>query len=451
MSELRQVEVEAAPLERFRPLLGERFAEAERAAALAREAFGGRRIWHVNSTAQGGGVAEMLRALLPYARGAGVDTRWLALPATDGFFTVTKRIHNRLHGDEGDGGPLDERARDTYEAALSSSAAELAGRIDPGDVIYLHDPQTAGLVPAMREAGAAVVWRCHIGVDRPNDLAREAWDFLRGYVEAADAYVFSRREYLWEGLDEERAWFMHPVIDPFSAKNEDLDEGRIKEVLAQVEREATLVQTGPVPADATVVSQVSRWDRLKDPQGLLAIFERHLEAPSVHLVLVGPETAGVSDDPEGAAVYEEVAEHWRGMSEACRARCHLVSLPMDDLRANATMVNALQRRAQVIVQKSLAEGFGLTVAEAMWKARPVVASRVGGIQEQVVDGETGILVDDPHDLPAFARAIESMLGDSDRCTRMGKAGHERVRDNFLAVDRLREYVGLVASLLDRRA
>jgi trehalose synthase len=445
--ELTEVKIETAPLERFRPLLGERFAEIEGAAAHARETFAGRRIWHVNSTAQGGGVAEMLRALLPYARDAGVDTRWLVLPEADGFFAVTKRLHNRLHGANGDEGALDDEARAAYERALSWCADRLRETVDTRDVIYLHDPQTAGLVPAMKEASAAVIWRCHIGVDRPNDVAREAWDFLRPYVAAADAYVFSRREYLWETLDEDRAWFMPPVIDPFSPKNEEMGAERVAAVLGTVAEKATIVEEGPVPGGGPVVTQVSRWDRLKDPRGLLEVFEHHLQHPTAHLVLVGPDSAGVSDDPEGAAVYAEVAEHWQGMSAACRARSHLVSLPMDDLEENARMVNALQRRAEVIVQKSLAEGFGLTVAEAMWKARPVVASRVGGIQDQVGDGRSGVLVDDPHDLPGFARGIETILGDRDRCQTMGRAGHARVRDNYLAVNRLREYVGLVESLI----
>jgi trehalose synthase len=447
MTALGRVEIEATPLDRFRPLLGGRFEQVERAAATARSTFAGKRIWHVNSTAQGGGVAEMLRALLPYVRGAGVDTRWLVLPETEGFFAVTKRIHNRLHGHEGDGGRLDSRARASYEGALAGCARELDRLVAAGDVVYLHDPQTAGLVPAMQEAGAAVVWRCHVGVDHPDESAREAWDFLRPYVEAADAYVFSRRQYLWEGLDERKAWFMPPVIDPFSPKNEDLAEEQVRALLAAVEAKATVLAENPLPADATVVAQVSRWDRLKDPRGLLEVFERHLDDPSVHLILVGPDSAGVSDDPEGAAVYAEVAGHWRGMGEECRRRSRLISLPMTDLRENARMVNALQRRADVIVQKSLAEGFGLTVAEAMWKARPVVASRVGGIQDQVLDGETGLLVDDPRDLPAFARAIESVLADPDRCAEMGRAGRERIRGNYLAVDRLREYVALVESLL----
>jgi len=444
---LKQVEFEAAPLERFRPLVGDRFAEIEEAAASARETFAGKRIWHVNSTSQGGGVAEMLRALLPYARGAGVDVRWVVLGESDGFFDLTKRLHNRLHGDAGEGRKLDRAARELYASASERSAGELRRLVEPGDVIYLHDPQPAGLVPAMKEAGLAVVWRCHIGVDQPNDAAREAWDFLRPYVEPADAYVFSRRAYLWEGLDEDRTWIMPPVIDPFSPKNEDLEAGRIEAILAEVEEGATILQEEPVPAGARVVTQVSRWDRLKDPEGLLEILARHLDDPSLHLCLVGPATEGVQDDPEGAQVYQRVAGRWRALDDERRRRAHLISLPMDDLTRNALMVNALQRRSDLIVQKSLAEGFGLTVAEAMWKAKPVVASGVGGIQDQVVDGQTGILIADPHDLRAFAEAIEELAADPARAAEMGAAGRAHVRDSYLAIDRLREYVELVGALI----
>jgi trehalose synthase len=446
---LRQVEIEAAPLVRVRPLVGDRFAAIEQAAAKAREAFSGRRIWHVNSTSQGGGVAEMLRALLPYARDAGVDVRWVVLGESDGFFDLTKRIHNRLHGDPGDGRKLDDEAREIFARASERASGELRELVAPGDVIYLHDPQPAGLVPAMKAAGLAVVWRCHIGVDEPNDAAREAWDFLRPYVEPANAFVFSRRAYLWEGLDEDRTWIMPPVIDPFSPKNEDLAEDRVTEILAAAEEEAAILQEEPVPEEATVVTQVSRWDRLKDPEGLLEILARHLDDSSLHLCLVGPKTEGVHDDPEGAQVYERVAERWRALDRERRRRAHLISLPMDDLARNAAMVNALQRRSDVIVQKSLAEGFGLTVAEAMWKARPVVASGVGGIQDQVVDGRTGVLVADPRDLPAFARAIEDLAADPRRAAELGQAGREHVRDSYLAIDRLREYVELLSALLRR--
>jgi trehalose synthase len=174
---------------------------------------------------------------------------------------------------------------------------------------------------------------------------------------------------------------------------------------------------------------------------------RHLDDPSLHLVVVGPEAASVADDPEGAAVYGDVAETWRRLPSDVRGRAHLVSLPMRDIDENGAMVNAIQRRADVVVQKSIAEGFGLTVAEAMWKRRPVVASRVGGIQDQVLDGETGLLIDDPRDLAACARAIERILADPAGAREMGEAARQRVIDNYLAVHRLREYVDLLATLI----
>lgn len=472
MAEPKFVPIAPEPLARYRPLLGEEeFAEVEAVAAEARSRFRGRAIWHVNSTARGGGVAELLRTLLPYVRDAGIDTRWVVLREPPEFFAVTKRLHNRLHGDAGDGGELGEAERRVYESALGESGEALVALCQPGDVIYLHDPQTAGLIAPMADAGLKVIWRCHVGVDRPNDTVRSAWDFLRRYVERADAYVFSRREYVWQGLEESRAWFMPPVVDPFGAKNQELAPEAVDAILraigllpdgligapvferadgtpGRVERAAAIAQEERVPRDAKVVAQVSRWDRLKDPRGVLAMLAGHLGDPDLHLVLVGPDSGGVADDPEGAAVYAEVEDAWRGMEATRRRRAHLVSLPMYDFEENGAMVNALQRRADVVLQKSIAEGFGMTVTEAMWKRRPVVASRVGGIQDQVADGETGRLVDDPRDLAAFAAAIESILADPVRAERMGEAGRQRVIDRFLAVRRLQEYVGLVGSLLD---
>ncbi|MGN6664722.1 MAG: glycosyltransferase [Solirubrobacterales bacterium] len=464
------VRVASHPLERFRSLLGEEYGEIERVAEQARSTFAGRAIWHLNSTARGGGVAELLRALLPYARGAGVDVRWIVLREGDEFFTVTKRLHNHLHGDPGDGGDLDESARRLYEAVLHANFEVLAPMMQRGDIVYLHDPQTAGMAPALRDRGMKIVWRCHIGADRANEIVRGAWEFLRPYVERADACVFSRRAYVWRGLDEQRVWVMPPVIDPFSPKNQELEPPVTAAILKQigllaggpaaaptfqradgspgrVEREAAIVQEEMIPDRAPVVAQVSRWDRLKDPRGLLEMLARHLDEPAVHLLLGGPEIGGVSDDPEGAAVYREVVETWRRLDRESRRRAHLASLPMYDLEENAVMVNAIQRRADVVVQKSLAEGFGLTVAEAMWKRRPIVGSRVGGIQDQVVDGETGILIDDPRDLAACAEAIERILAGPEEARAMGEAGHQRVLANYLAVFRLREYVDLLAGLI----
>jgi trehalose synthase len=468
------VQVPPQPLERFKELLGaERYAGIEQAAERARGALLGRAIWHVSSTMRGGGVAEILHSLLPYVRGAGIDTRWVVLREAEEFFTVTKRLHNRLHGDPGDGGELGDEQRQVYERVLAASAGHLTRLLREGDVIYLHDPQTAGLVPTMKEAGLKVVWRCHIGVDEPNALVRGSWDFLRRYVELADAYVFSRGEYVWDGLDRGRAWLMPPAIDPFSPKNQYLEPGRVGAILAaiglqtefaeappplfmrgdgtpgRVGRAAELLQEEPLPEGAKLVAQVSRWDRLKDPRGLLECFERHLDHPAVHLAMVAPSTGAVSDDPEGAAVYGDVAESWRRMPFERRRRAHLVSLPMYDVDENGAMVNAVQRRADVIVQKSLAEGFGLTVTEGMWKEKAVVGARVGGIQDQIVDGESGVLVDDPHDLEGFGRAIRSLVEDPERAAILGRAARQRVMERFLGIGRLVEYVELVSSLVSR--
>jgi trehalose synthase len=464
------VQIPPHPIDRYRPLLGEEgFARIEQVAERARQEFEGRAIWHVSSTARGGGVAEILHSLLPYVRAVGVDTRWVVLRESGEFFAVTKRIHNLLHDNPGDGGPLGSEERNIYEEALASSAARLSRLLQPDDIVYLHDPQTAGLVTAMKELGVKVIWRCHIGIDDPGPLVHGAWDFLRPYLLPADAYVFSRREYAWDGLDLGKVWLMPPAIDPFSPKNQDLDASTVAAILQEiglladgvehppvfvrgdgtpgrVERRAELLQEDPVPRGAKLVAQVSRWDRLKDPHGLLDCFARFLDDPAIHLVLAGPATGAVADDPEGAAVYGDVAESWRRMPDEPRARAHLVSLPMDDLDENGAMVNALQRRADVLVQKSIAEGFGLVVAEGMWKEAAIVGSRVGGIQDQIIDGKSGVLVDDPEDLEAFGREIRALIDDPARAERLGRAARERVMERFLAVGRLTEYVELVASL-----
>ena len=472
MANVKQVHLDARSPERFRDILGDGYHQIEEATERAHELLHGRTIWHVNSTASGGGVAELLFALLPYVRGIGIDTRWVVVGDGPEFFRVTKRLHNHLHGSSGDGGQLGAEEHATYEDVLAGDARLLAQHVLPGDVVYLHDPQTAGLVERMQAAGAKVVWRCHIGVDEPNELVRRAWRFLLPYLDSADAFVFSRPQYIWEGLDRDKIWIRPPSIDPSSPKNCDLDPQTVQDIVGaiglgenrpvrapvftridgspgRIEHPAEIVQEATLPVDSSVVAQVSRWDRLKDPLGLLVCFAAHLDDPRTHLVLAGPSTAAVSDDPEGAAVLEEVTDAWRALSEAVRRRAHLVSLPMNDRQENATMVNALQRRADVVVQKSLAEGFGLTVIEAMWKARAVVASRVGGIQDQIVDGESGILIDNPTDLAAFGTAIRTLLEDKPRGGRIGAAARQRAIDGFVGVRRLVEYLDLVASVAPR--
>ncbi len=470
MTPLTHIPVAPLPPERFRELLGDRYREVADGIRRARDVFAGRAIWHVNSTARGGGVVELLRSLLAYARGSGVDARWVVIEGDPDFFRITKRIHNHLHGAPGDGGPLGDSEREAYEAALRANAADLADAVVPADVVFLHDPQTAGLVPAMREAGARVVWRCHVGLDLPNERARAAWAFLRPYVEQAEAYVFSRQEFAWEGLDRERIWVVPPSIDAFSPKNQELDPPAVAAILrvaglqrdgsegtptfrredgtpGRVDRRAELDEEEPVTPGAKLVTQVSRWDRLKDPAGVMRSFAAYIPDPDAHLLLAGPSVDAVADDPEGAEVLAQVREERSRLPADVRARVHLAQLPMEDPEENAAIVNALQRRSDVVVQKSLAEGFGLTVAEAMWKARPVVASRRGGIRDQVVDGESGILVDDPADLRVFAEAVNRLLRDAALAKRLGAAARERVRDRFLGTRHLIQYLNLLDQLI----
>jgi len=467
---LTEVHVSPLPPERFREVVGERWPEVREAIDVARGLFAGRVIWHVNSTARGGGVAELLQSLIAYARGAGVDNRWIVIEGDPEFFAVTKRIHNFLHGSKGDGGELGPSQREIYEAVTNRSAEALARRVRPGDIVFLHDPQTAGMTKTLRETGAHVVWRCHVGVDTPNELAKRGWDFVRPYAQEADSYVFSRREFAWERLHDRKVWIVAPSIDAFSPKNQELEPATVDAILAtaglwdrhgespalftrvdgspgRVDSVAEVDEDAPIPADVPVLTQVSRWDRLKDPAGVLRCFAEHCGVPELHLLLGGPATEAVSDDPEGADVLEEVRELRAGLGPAVRARVHLACLPMHDIEENAAIVNAVQRRSTVVMQKSIAEGFGLTVAEAMWKRRPVVATRCGGIQDQI-NGESGILVDDPHDLAGFGAAVEGLVADPTHAEAIGGTARERVREHFLGTRHLIQYMRLLAELID---
>jgi len=467
---LTHVPVAPLPPERFRELLGDRYGELEEVIARAEEVFGGRAVWHVNSTARGGGVAELLQSLLAYARGGGVDTRWVVVGGNPEFFQITKRIHNNLHGSPGDGGSLGEAEHGIYEETLRDNAAEMAETVAADDIVFLHDPQTAGLVKPVRETGATVVWRCHVGLDLPNDLARRAWDFLRGYVEDAQAYVFSRKEFVWEGLDSDKVWVVAPSIDAFAPKNQALDVEAVSAILGvaglreggdptearfvredgtpgRVDRAAEMFHDEPIPDDAPLITQVSRWDRLKDPMGVMRCFVENVDDGAAHLLLAGPSVAAVTDDPEGAEVLAEVGRYRRELNPEVRRRVHLAILPMDDVQENAAIVNAIQRRSDIVVQKSLAEGFGLTVAEAMWKARPVIATKRGGIQDQIVDGESGVLLDDPLDLETMGDALGQLLGDRKYRTELGEAARRRVEDQFLGTRSLIQYAQLLGELL----
>ena len=472
MSLLRAVEVPRRPVSLLEPVIGaSRYQTLGRAANLVRDMLAGRTVWNVNSTATGGGVAEMLQVLVGYVQDLDIRVGWLVITGDAGFFAITKRLHNQIHGHLA-GGLLGAAEADHYAQMLAANAVELLARVRPGDVVLLHDPQTAGLAAPLAQAGARVIWRCHIGVDWDDEVTRAGWEFLRPHLAAAQAYVFSRQQYVPSWIPAGKAWIIPPSIDPFSPKNQPLDPETVRAILVTlgvldgtapsavpprftrrtgeedtVTRPATVIGEGrPGPGDPVLV-QVSRWDRLKDMAGVMRGFADHV-APGGegYLMLVGPAVTEVSDDPEGAAVYADCLLQWQGLKAAARARILLVTLPLEDIDENAAMVNALQRHATVIAQKSLAEGFGLTVSEGMWKGRPVIGSAVGGIIDQVAEG-TGILLPDPADLTAFGCAARLLLGDQGQAAQMGQAARAHVRENYLGDVHLMRYGRLLGTLI----
>ncbi|GAA3344943.1 glycosyltransferase [Amorphoplanes nipponensis] len=458
------------PVSRLETVIeAERYARLRTTADGFRRRFAGRTIWNVNSTAVGGGVAEMLQGLVGYVEDLGIAIRWLVIHGDADFFSITKRLHNAVHG-HGDPAGLDAAAAHHYTHVLTANAVELLDHVRPGDIALLHDPQTAGLAAPLAEAGATVVWRCHIGADRQTGVTEAAWEFLRPFLSAAHGWVFSRRAYAPDWLDPGRVWVVPPSIDPFSTKNADLDADTVRTVLAtigvldvppagpparfgrrdgtvgEVVRPAAVVADGLPGPDDELVVQVSRWDRLKDMTGVMRGFADHVaDHRPRYLALVGPAVTNVADDPEGATVYADCLLQWRALPPAARARTLLVTLPLDDTDENATMVNALQRHASVVTQKSLAEGFGLTVAEAMWKGRPVVGSAVGGITDQIAAG-TGVLLDDPTDLAAFGATVRHLLDHPEERARLGAAAHDYVRANFVGDLHLLRYAEVFGAL-----
>jgi trehalose synthase len=474
---VREIEVPVRALSRLEPLVGaQRYKELCSAASTAKDVLRGKTLWNVSSTAAGGGVAEMLQVLVGYTLDAEVDIRWLVIGGDADFFSITKRVHNRLHGAEGDDGALGAAEARHYETVTAANLAGVLRRVKRGDVVLLHDPQTAGLAAPLAQAGAVVVWRCHVGRETSNSHTDEAWEFLRPYLGICSAYVFSLREYVPAWIDDDKVWVIPPSIDPFSPKNQDLGDDEVIAIMSRIgivsadggpgnrteftRRDGSaghvagsasiLTSEGPMlgPMDRLVL-QVSRWDRLKDMEGVMEGFASGVVGRvDAHLALVGPSTADVSDDPEGAQVVADCISAWGALPAQARRRIHLITLPMDDIDENAVMVNAIQRHATVIVQKSLAEGFGLTVAEGMWKARAVVASGVGGITAQIAPG-TGLLLEDPTDLEAFGETLAALLESPAQITDLGEQARRHVLERFVGDRHLMSYARLIEWLASR--
>jgi trehalose synthase len=429
-------------------------------------------VWMISSPSRSGGLADLVQSQAAYARGAGVDARWAVISASDDFFRLGTRLDDDLYGGDDDGGDYGDADRRLYEETLGDAAGELTERLGRDDIVMLHDAVTAGMIPAVKAAGAVAIWRCRVGTDAPNGRAERGWRFLAPFLQAADACVFTRRQFVWDGLDEERAHVIPPSLNPLSPKNQALSESAVSAILAvtgiqpgsprdeavftrvdgspgRVDRQAEVVQSEPLEPGTDVILQVSQWNRLKDPPGVVDWFGQRVAPHSgAHLVLAGPEPSALPDEPEAPAVLEESLARIRGLPTEIRARVHLATIPADDPEEGAAVINALQRRSAIAVQKSRSEGFGMTVLESMWKNRPVVGSRVGALQDHIVDGATGF-VRDPDDLDGFADATLRLLEDPPLREKLGAAGRERVRRRSLLPRELADWAALVERLVAR--
>ncbi|HEU4697844.1 MAG TPA: glycosyltransferase [Gemmatimonadales bacterium] len=464
--------------------LGAEVAELRAEAAAALPRLAGRTVWMVNSTAQGGGVAEMLPAVVGLLGDLGVRCEWVVIGTDEpAFFALTKRLHNLIHGVDGPAPDAAERA--LYERVNRENARQLAALMAPGDVLIVHDPQPLPLAAALRERlPLTAIWRCHIGLDQDTPATRAAWAFLAPYLDAYDHAVFSAPEYIPVQLAG-RATVIPPGIDPLAPKNRELSlhatvgimcngglvacpgptvRGPFTALAQRLQPDGRFVPAGVSESigllTRPIVTQISRWDRLKGFLPLLrafvtlkaalgdgdgagaggrdAVVRRRLDL--VRLVLAGPEPGTVGDDPEALAVLEELRAAYLALDAAVQDEIAILSLPMVSVEENALLVNALQRASTLVVQNSLREGFGLTIAEAMWKRVPVLSSaRACGPRQQVRDGLDGRLVADPEDVEELRRVMAEMLADGDRRRQWGQSAQRRVHERFLVFTQLRDW------------
>ncbi len=365
---------------------------------------------NINSTPVGGGVAEILTRMIPLLHELGVNTTWDVIKGDEAFFNVTKTFHNALHGKQE---KITERMLEIYR---ETTAMNLQTMTLSGDVILIHDPQPAGLVLRKPEIGRQWVWRCHIDVSNPDPAV---WNFLKPYIERYDATIFSMPDFSQQLPVPQ--YMILPSIDPLSDKNKELDPSYVNQVLEEY----------GLDPDRPILTQISRFDRLKDPLGVIAAYRLVKKHRDCQLVLAG---GGADDDPEGAQVLSEVKE-----AAANDSDIHVLLLPpFSDVE-----INALVRGSTIVFQKSIKEGFGLTVSEALWKKKPVIGGDVGGIKIQLINGVTGYLVHSPEG--AANRAME-LLGNPDLRRQIGENGHQHVKENFLLTRQVKRYMLLMLAL-----
>jgi len=377
----------------------------------------GIRVVHVNSTREGGGVAEILHKLVPLMQSLGIDTRWEVISGTPDFYQCTKGMHNALQGSKMG---ISQRHIEAYEAANRAFAEEHGPVLKEADVVFIHDPQPAPALQLCPERKGKWVWRCHIDISHPN---RSTWNYLRRFVSAYDASIFSMQRFA-QNLPHMQ-YLMPPSIDPLGDKNRSLPGSAVDEVREKY----------GINPNVPMLLQVSRYDRFKDPVGVIMAYRIVKNTMPVQLVLAG---GGAKDDPEGEAVLNEVK-----LAAGDDPNIRILLLPPDA----HLEINALQRAADIVIQKSVKEGFGLTVSEAMWKEKPVIGGDVGGIRLQVQDYHTGFLVTTPE---GAALRIRYLLHNREKIREMGIKARDFVAENFLLTRHLRDYLALIITLTSGR-
>jgi len=395
------------PLDDYASLLGA--AEIDELRALAKP-LRGRSIQMVNSTAVGGGVAEILNRLVPLAEELGLAVRWDVMAGGSDFFEVTKGFHNALHGSH-----YQFRAED-FDIFLAYNEQNRQRLPFDSEFTVIHDPQPAALINARSGRSGHWIWRCHIDLSRPN---LSVWNFLEQFVSRYDGAIFSSPEFSRQLSIPQ--YLFYPSIDPLSEKNRELSSDFIAKVLAGFQ----------IDSKRPILTQISRFDRLKDPVGVIRAYRIVKRYFDCQLVLAG---GGAADDPEGVVVHKEVLHAAESDPDI-----HVIELPT----WAPLEVNALQRASTIVIQKSLREGFGLTVAEALWKKKPVVASAVGGIPTQVIHKHTGLLA---HSVEGTAYQIRYLLSHPEIARKLGEQGHQHVKENFLITHNLKSYVALFLGL-----
>lgn len=456
-------------------------------AMLAKPKLDGRTIWMVNSTAQGGGVAEMLPRLCSLMNELQISVKWAVLKTDNqDFFHLTKRIHNLIHGDGRGGLEFSSPDQQLYEAVSRENFDSFKPLLGPRDIVIIHDPQPLPMGKMIHdELGLKTIWRCHIGLDDRTEVTKSAWRFLKPHLGEYDHTIFSVPEYI-PGFLTGRSTIIYPALDPLSHKNRDLLVDKMMGILCNSGLQKT---HEPVPTPdfehqvqrispsgdnicpgemgllfRPVILQISRWDRLKGwlplMEGFVRLKQNHrkhhdlIKEPRnrqrielARLVLAGPDPSSIADDPEGLEVIRQIVDRYQELTPELQKDIAIVMLPMQSRKHNALIVNALQRCASIIVQNSLQEGFGLTVTEAMWKGMSVLGSTACGIRQQIRDGVDGVLTQDPTDPDEIAARLKELLVSPIDRYLMGRSAQRRSNDEFLVFRQISRYLQLLTRVV----